>query len=91
MVVRTEKYGSVRHKALNAIVVAFPSDTSVFSVFFFYFSVFLYFSVFPALWNNIECRYWWYVAYFTIGYILAEEDSPMVEEGFSLGWAPGPM
>jgi len=43
VVVRTEKYGSVRHKALNAIVAAFPLDAFVFSV------VFFYFSAFPAL------------------------------------------
>ena len=51
VVVRTEKYGSVRHKALNAIVAAFPLDASVFSV------VFFCFSAFPALWNDMECRY----------------------------------
>ena len=84
MVVRTEKYGFVRHQALNAIVAVFPSDASIFSV------VFFCFSVFPTLWNDIECRYWWYVASFTIGYVSVEEDSPMAEEGFSLGWAPGP-
>jgi len=39
----------------------------------------------------MECRYWWYVVSFTLGYISAEEDSPMAEEGFYLGWAPGPM
>ena len=85
VVVRTKKYGSVKHKALNAIVAAFSLDASVFSI------VFFCFCVFPALWNNMECRYWSYVASFTLGYILAEEDSPMVEEGFSLGWAPSPM
>ena len=65
-------------------MAAFPLDASVFSV------VFFFFSAFPALWNDMECRYPWYVASFTLGYIHAEEDSPMAEEGFSLGWAPGP-
>ena len=51
VVVRTEKYGRVRHKALNAIMAAFPLDTFVFSV------VLFCFSTFPALWNNIECHY----------------------------------
>ena len=85
VIVRIEKYGSVRHKALNAIVAAFPLDASIFSI------VFFCFSAFPAPWNDMDCCYWWYVASFTLGYILAEEDSPMAEEGFSLGRAPGPM
>ena len=85
VVVRIEKYCSVWHKALNAIVATFPLDASVFSV------VFFCFSTFPTPWNDMECRYWWHVASFTLGYILAEEDSPMAEEGFSLGWALGPM
>ena len=79
VVVRTEKYGSVWHKTPNAIVSAFPLDASVFSV------VFFCFSAFPTPWNNMECRCWWYVASFTLGYISAEEDFPMAEEGFSLG------
>ena len=41
VVVRTEKYGRVKHKALNAIMAAFPLGTSVFSVVLFYFSTFL--------------------------------------------------
>ena len=48
MVVRTEKYGRVRHKALNTIMTAFPLGTSAFSV------VLFCFSVFPALWNDME-------------------------------------
>ena len=51
VVVRTGKYGCVRHKALNAIMAAFPLDASIFSV------VFFCFSVFPALWNDMECHY----------------------------------
>ena len=35
VVVRTEEYGRVRHKALNAIMAAFPLDASIFSVVFF--------------------------------------------------------
>ena len=35
VVVRTEKYGRVRNKALNAIMAAFPLGTSVFSVVLF--------------------------------------------------------
>ena len=84
VVVRTEKYGRVRHKALNAIMTTFPLDTSVFSV------VFFCFSAFPVLWNDMECRYRWYVASFTLGYIHAKEDSPMAEEGFFLGLGPWP-
>ena len=34
VVVRTEKYGFIKHKALNAIVTAFPLDVSVFSIIF---------------------------------------------------------
>ena len=63
VVVRTEKYGFARHKALNAVVAAFPLDVFIFSV------VFSCFSVFPVLWNNMECRHWSYVASFTLGYI----------------------
>ena len=51
VVVGTEKYGRVRHKALNAVIAAFPLDTSVFSV------VLFCFSAFPALWNDLECYY----------------------------------
>ena len=47
VVVRTEKYGRVRHKALNAIMVV----ASVFSV------VLFCLSAFPALWNDMKCRY----------------------------------
>ena len=34
VVVRTEKYGFARHKALNAVVAAFPLDVFIFSVVF---------------------------------------------------------
>ena len=48
-VVGTEKYGSVRHEALNTIVTAFPLDVFLFSV------VFSYFIAFSVLWDNMEC------------------------------------
>ena len=70
MVVRTEKYGRVRHKALNTIMTAFPLGTSAFSV------VLFCFSVFPALWNDMECYYRWQVASLILDYIHAEEDFP---------------
>ena len=70
VVVRTEKYGRVRHKALNVIMTVYPLDTSFFSV------VLFYFSVFPALWNNMKCHYQWLVTSFILSYIHAKEDSP---------------
>ena len=83
VVIRTEKYGSVRHKALNAIMTVFSLDASVFSV------VFFCFSVFPALWNDMECHYQWHVASFILGYIHAKEDSPHGRGGV-FPWA-GPL
>ena len=65
-------------------MAAFSLDASVFSV------VFFCFFAFPALWNDMECRYRWYVAFFTLDYNHAEEDSPMAEEGFFLGLDPWP-
>ena len=47
--VGTEKYGFVRHEALNTIVTAFPLDVFLLSV------VFSYFIAFPILWDNMEC------------------------------------
>ena len=70
VVVRTEKYGRVRHKALNAIMAALPLNTSIFFV------VLFCFSTFPALWNDMECYYRWQVASLILGYIHAEEDFP---------------
>ena len=75
VVVRTEKYGRVKLMALNAIMAAFPLDTSVFSI------VLFCFNVFPALWNDMECHYLWQVASFILGYIHVEEDSPHGREG----------
>ena len=83
VVVRTEKYSRVRHKALDAIMTAFPLNTSVFSV------VFFCFSVFPALWNNMECYYRWQVAFLILGYIHVKEDFPHARGGI-FSWA-GPL
>ena len=69
VVVKVEKHGYVRHKALNAIMAAFPSDISVFSV------VLFCFSTFPIPWNDLECHYQWQVAHLVLGYIHAEEGS----------------
>ena len=63
VVLSTKKYGSVRHKVLNAIVTAFSLDVFIFSV------VFSCFNAFHVLWNDMECRHWSYVASFTLGYI----------------------
>ena len=75
VVVRIEKYGRVKLMALNAIMAAFPLDTSVFSI------VLFCFNAFPALWNDMECHYLWQVASFILGYIHVEEDSPHGREG----------
>ena len=48
VVVRTEKYGHVRHRVLNAIMTVFPLDTFV--------DIF-YFSTFSAPWGDRECHY----------------------------------
>ena len=70
VIVRTGKYGRIKHKALNAIMATYPLDTSLFSF------VLFYLSIFPALWDDIKCHYQWQVASFILGYIHAEEDSP---------------
>ena len=89
VVVRTEKYGRVRRKALNTIMKAFPLNTYV---------VFSYFSTFPTPWNDGECHYRWQVTPSTLGYtvprralLMAEEGLflPTTEEGF-FPWA-GPL
>ena len=67
VVVRTEKYGRVKHKALNVIMVVFPLDTFV---------VIFCFNTFPAPWDDSECHYQWQVASFILGYTSAEEGSP---------------
>ena len=81
VVVRTEKYGRVRHKALNAIMVAFPLNTFV---------VLFCFSTFPAPWGDRECHYQWQVASFILGYTVPRRVLPMAEEGFFLGLGPCP-
>ena len=69
VIVRTEKYGCVRHKALNAIMATFPLNASIFSVVFFCPSPFI------VPWNDLECHYQCRVAPFVLDYIHAEEDS----------------
>ena len=70
VVAKTEKYGYVRHKALNAIMATFPLEISLFSV------VLVCFSTLPVPWNDLECHYQWQVVSVILGYIHAEEDSP---------------
>ena len=69
VVVKAEKYGYVRYKALNAIMAAFPSNISIFSI------VLFCFSTFPVPWNDLECHYQWQVAPLVLGYIHAEDSS----------------
>ena len=59
VVVSAERYGFVRHQALNALVATSPLDFFILSV------VFSCFSAFPVLWNDMECRHWSHVASFT--------------------------
>ena len=49
VVVKAEKYGYVRYKALNAIIVAFPLDISIFPI------VLFYFCTFHVPWSDPEC------------------------------------
>ena len=53
VIVRTGKYGHVRHKVMNAIMTVFSLDTSLFS------AVLSCYSTFPALWYDIVCHYKW--------------------------------
>ena len=48
VVVRSEKYGSVRHKALNAIEATFSLDVSVFSIIF---SALVLFLPYETIWS----------------------------------------
>ena len=75
VVVRTEKYGRVRRKALNAIMAAFPLNTFV---------VFSCFSTFPAPWNDGECHYRWQVTPSILGYTVPRRALPMAKEGLFL-------
>ena len=83
VVVKAEKYGCVRVKALNAIMTVFPLDTFTFSF------VLFCFSTFPVPWNNLECHYQWHVVSFIFSYIHAEEESPHGRGGV-FPWA-GPL
>ena len=75
MVVRTEKYGHVRRKALNAIMTTFPLNTFV---------VLFYFSTFPAPWDDRECHCWWQVTSPILGYNVPRRAFPVAKEGFFL-------
>ena len=75
VVVRIEKYSRVRHKALNAIMAAFPSNTFV---------VLFYFSTFPAPWDDRKCHYWWQVTSSILGYTVPRRALLVAEEGLFL-------
>ena len=62
-----------------------PLDAFVLSV------IFLYFSAFPALWNDLESRYRWSVTSFTLGYIHPRRIFLWPRRGFSMDQAPGPV
>ena len=80
VVVRTERYGRVRHKAPNVIMTAFPFNT---------FIVLFCFSTFPAPWDDRECHYWWQLTSSILGYIVPRRTLPATEERF-FPWA-GPL
>ena len=81
VVVRTEKYGRVRHNALNAIMTVFPLNSFV---------VLFCFSTFSAPWDDRECQCWWQVTSPILGYNVPRRALPVAEEGlFPLGWAFG--
>ena len=75
VVVRTEKYGRVKHKTLNVIMAAFPLNTFV---------VLFCFSTFPAPWGDRECHYQWQVTSSIFGYIVPRRALPVAEEGLFL-------
>ena len=75
VVERTKKYGRVRHKALNAIMAAFPLNTFV---------VLFYFSTFPAPQDDRECHYWWQVTSSILGHTVPRRALSMAEEGLFL-------
>ena len=75
VVVRTEKYGRVRHKALNAIMTAFPLNTFV---------VLFCFSTFPTPWDDRECYYRWQVTSSILGYTVPRRALLVAEEGLFL-------
>ena len=75
VVVRIEKYGRVRYKALNAIIAAFPLNTFV---------VLFCFSNFPAPWDDRECHYRWQVTSSILDYTMPRRALPVTEEGLFL-------
>ena len=75
VVVRTERYGRVRHKAPNVIMTAFPFNT---------FIVLFCFSTFPTPWGDRECHHQWQVASFILSYIVLKRVLPIAEEGIFL-------
>ena len=75
VVVSTEKYGRVRHKALNAIMAAFPLNTLV---------VLFCFSTFLAPWDDRECHYRWQVTSSILGYTVSRRALPVTKEGLFL-------
>ena len=75
VVVRTEKYGRVRHKELNAIMIAFPLNTFV---------VLFCFSTFPVPWDDRECHYRWQVTSSILDYTVPRRALPVAEEGLFL-------
>ena len=86
VVVRTEKYGRVRHKALNAIMAAFPLGTFVFSVVLFclqYFSCFV--GRYEVSLPGASCLLYSWPHPCQGGFSL------WPRRGFSLDWALGPM
>ena len=74
VVVRTEKCGRVRHKALNVIMTTFPLNTFVV----------LFCCTFPASWNDRECYYRWQVTSSILGYTVPRRALPVAEEGLFL-------
>ena len=75
VVVRTEEYGRVRHRALNAIMAAFPLNTLV---------VLFCFSTFPVPWDDRERHYLWQVTSSILGYTVLRRALLVVEEGLFL-------
>ena len=75
MVVRTEKYGRDKYKALNAIMATFPLNTFV---------VLFCFSTFPTPWDDRKCHYRWQVTSSILGYTVPMRALPVVEEGLFL-------
>ena len=75
VVVRIEKYGHVRSKALNAIMTVFPLNAFV---------VLSCVSTFPAPRNDKECHYRWQVTSSILGQTVPRRALSVVEEGLFL-------